>query len=67
MMIHDPIHGKSWSLTLLDECMRCALARAKGCIIERKDIEKFFNAANNNVVFFDDLSKMNNLATSSAE
>ena len=51
----------------LDECMRCALARAERCIIEHKDIEKFFNAANNNVVFFDYLSKMNNLATSSAE
>ena len=52
MMIHDPIHGKSWSLTLFDECMRNALARAEWCIIERKDIEKFFNAANINVVFF---------------
>jgi hypothetical protein len=67
MMIHDPIHGKSWSLTLLDECMRSALARAERCIIERKVIEKFCNAANINVVFFDYLSKMNNLATSSAE
>ena len=51
----------------LDECMRCALARAEWCIIERKVIEKFCNAANINVVFFDYLSKMNNLATSSAK
>ena len=63
MILFTGSHGHSHYF----ECMRNALARAEWCIIEHKDIEKFFNAANINVVFFDYLSKMNNLATSSAE